>query len=82
MSYTRYSGKPRAPEMPAELLDVPARPIEEPVDPRQQPIRVDGFQQVLAMLRVADDDFRESLLARIAQRDRDLARSLRAELGI
>lgn len=80
-SYHRYTGKPKA-EINPELLDVPARPLEEPADPTQKPIRVDGFQQVLAMLRVADQDFRESLLRRIGQRDRDLARSLRDELGI
>lgn len=80
-SYNRYSGK--RPEMSPEMLDIPGRPMEAPsTDPKQQPIRVDGFQQVLAMLRVADADFRDSLLKRIAGRDSELARSLRLELGI
>ena len=48
----------------------------------EQQIAVDGFQQVLEMLRIADPAFRESLLRRLAARDRDLARSLRADLGI
>ena len=45
-------------------------------------IAVDGFKQILDMLRIADPAFRESLLRRLATRDRDLARSLRADLGI
>lgn len=45
-------------------------------------IPVDGFKQVLEMLRIADPAFRESLLRRLAARDRDLARSLRADLGV
>jgi hypothetical protein len=46
------------------------------------PIPVDGFQQVLEMLRIADPAFRESLLRRLAQRDSRLARELRADLGL
>ncbi len=46
-----------------------------------QPIAVDGFQQVLEMLKIADPEFRESLLRRLAARDRDLARSLRDDLN-
>jgi hypothetical protein len=48
----------------------------------ETPIPVDGFQQVLEMLQIADPAFRESLLRRLAARDRDLARSLRESLGI
>ena len=84
MSYSRYSGKPSKDTkqpMPESLLNVPDRPIQ-PDTKGQEPIRVDGFQQVLAMLRVADEEFRESLLRRIAARDQNLARSLRADLGI
>jgi hypothetical protein len=44
------------------------------------PIRIDGFQQVLDMLRVADPAFRESLLRRLAARDLSLANSLRKDL--
>ena len=50
-------------------------------DPDQQPIPIDGFQQVLEMLRIADPAFRESLLRRLAQRDQQLANSLRRDLG-
>ncbi len=42
--------------------------------------RVDGFDQVLQMLRAADADFRESLLRRLAQRDPSLVASLRRDL--
>lgn len=45
---------------------------------RQVPIN--GFQQVLDMLRIADPEFRESLLQRLALKDRDLANSLRHDL--
>jgi hypothetical protein len=44
-------------------------------------IAVDGFRQVLEMLKVADTTFRESLLKRIAARDRRLAADLRRELA-
>ena len=48
----------------------------------ETPIAVDGFKQVLEMLRIADPAFRESLLRRLAARDRELARDLRADLGL
>jgi hypothetical protein len=44
-------------------------------------LAVDGFQQILDMLRVADPVFRESLLRRLAARDRQLAADLRLNLG-
>jgi hypothetical protein len=46
----------------------------------EQLIPIDGFQQVLEMLKIADPAFRESLLKRLAQRDKDLAKSLRKNL--
>lgn len=51
---------------------------ENPTEP--QPIAINGFKQVLDMLRVADPAFRESLLKRLAQRDQNLANSLRRDL--
>ncbi len=45
------------------------------------PIQINGFQQVIDMLRVADPAFRESLLRRIAVRDRKLAYALREEMS-
>jgi hypothetical protein len=44
-------------------------------------LAVDGFQQILDMLRVADPAFRESLLRRLAARDRQLVADLRLNLG-
>lgn len=43
-------------------------------------IKVDGFAQVLAMLQIADDEFRESILRRLAARDPRLAANLRSDL--
>lgn len=45
-------------------------------------IAIDGFTQVLEMLKIADPAFRESLLQRLAAKDQKLARSLRADLGL
>jgi hypothetical protein len=45
-----------------------------------QPIPIDGFQQVLEMLKIADPHFRESLLRRLALKDQRLAHTLRRDL--
>lgn len=44
-------------------------------------VRINGFQQVLEMLRVADPQFRESLLRRMANTDPRMAKMLRAQLA-
>lgn len=44
-------------------------------------IAVDGFGQILEMLKIADDGFRESLLKRLALKDKSLANSLRRQLA-
>lgn len=49
-------------------------------NPDQAPIRVNGFDQVLQMLRIADPEFRESLLRRMAARDPRLVATLRRDL--
>lgn len=54
---------------------------ESPTQEGENQIRVDGFAQVLAMLKIADPEFRESLLRRLATRDIELARSLRAQIA-
>lgn len=46
----------------------------------EERIAINGFAQVLEMLKIADPAFRESLLRRLAQRDRQLAHSLRQDL--
>lgn len=43
-------------------------------------VRVNGYQQVLDLLRAADPDFRESLLRRIERHDYELGASLRERL--
>ena len=48
--------------------------------PKENMIPVNGMEQVLEMLRVADAEFREVLLRGIEKRDPRLARQLRLEL--
>ena len=44
-------------------------------------IRVDGFQQIVDMLKVADPEFRQSLMKRLAAADPKLAKSLKENLS-
>jgi hypothetical protein len=46
----------------------------------EKQVAIDGFAQVLEMLKIADPEFRESLLKRLASRDPELARTLRTKL--
>jgi hypothetical protein len=46
----------------------------------EERIRVNGFAQVLEMLKIADPDFRESLLRRLSTKDPELGRQLRQDL--
>ena len=80
-------------ERSKELVNQPRRQLDVDVQgdqtlaathkPSNEPqIAVDGFRQVLDMLRVADPEFRESLLRRLADRDKNLVRNLRRDLGI
>jgi hypothetical protein len=47
----------------------------------EEPIKMDGFGQVIQMLQVADQDFRDSLLKRLSARDPELARQIKAYLN-
>ena len=47
----------------------------------EQPIKMDGFGQVIQMLQVADQAFRDSLLKRLSARDPELARQIKAYLS-
>jgi len=67
-TYSRPKGKP------VSAQNTPAQGKAE------EQIKVDGFAQVLAMLKIADPEFRESLLRRLAAKDRRLAEALRAEI--
>ncbi len=71
MSYSRYQEQQNAD--PAQA--------SSPADGADKQIKVDGFAQVVAMLEVADPEFRESLLRRIAARDWELANNLRAQIS-
>ena len=59
----------------------PSKQTVEPATGPDAPIKVDGFGQVIALLEVADASFRESLLNRIAAKDPQLARQIRATLA-
>lgn len=50
------------------------------IDPNETPIRVNGKQQIIDMLRYADAGFRETILRGLEKRDPRLARELRAAL--
>ncbi len=55
---------------------------ESPTAPAgEQPIKMDGFGQVIQMLQVADQPFRDSLLKRLSARDPELARQIKAYLN-
>ncbi len=63
----------------AQLNETKSEPL--PPQKTEEPIRVDGFKQVLSLLQVADDAFRESLLRRLGERDPTLVKMLRRELA-
>jgi hypothetical protein len=60
----------------------PKAPMDSAPQTQEKQVAVDGFQQVIEMLKIADPAFRESLLKRLAARDRELALQLRRDLGI
>ena len=72
-TYTRKSGKVQIPAEKPETKTANAN--------QEDGVRVNGYEQVLAMLKVADPEFRESLLRRLATRDKQLAASLRTTLA-
>lgn len=47
---------------------------------QEEKIQVNGFQQMVDMLRVADPEFRHSLLARLSRADAAMARKLELAL--
>ncbi|OFZ79221.1 MAG: hypothetical protein A2583_01020 [Bdellovibrionales bacterium RIFOXYD1_FULL_53_11] len=54
-------------------------PMKEAAPGKEAPIKVNGFAQVLAMLRIADPVFRESILRRLSQKDPALVAQLRKQ---
>lgn len=67
------------PELPRDRVSISSKGAFKA---EEKDIAIDGFNQVIEMLRVADPSFRESLLKRLAQRDPQLARELRQDLGL
>lgn len=76
MNDPRLNSRGQRPPVAPELLSPPQAGAPE----AEKQIKVDGFAQVLAMLQIADPEFRDSLLRRLAARDIELARALQAEL--
>ncbi len=66
---------------PSSLKNKPGNKPENKSD-EETPIPINGFQQILDMLKVADPVFRESLLKRLALKDQKLANSLRRDLDV
>jgi len=64
-----------------ELEQIPGGRMDEPAQEKEQGYRVNGYAQILDMLKVADAPFRESLLGRLQVRDPQLVQSLRAHLA-
>lgn len=76
----QQEGKERHPKM-KQNKPVATPPAQD--NPAEaQAIPINGFQQVLDMLRIADPAFRESLLKRLAQKDPKLAKTLRRDLAL
>jgi hypothetical protein len=68
----------RTPNQAPDMPDIREMSFSTEGEPQ---LAVDGFQQILEMLRVADPAFRESLLRRLATRDHQLVADLRQNLG-
>lgn len=60
----------------------PASPAQQPEEAKGEDgaYRVHGFQQVIEMLKIADDEFRISLLRRLERAEPELARQLKIQL--
>ncbi len=81
MSYQR-NGKPgpqvqKSSAQPTKVAGGPA-PAE---NDGEKKVRINGMQQIVDMLQVADRDFRESLLKRVTARNPNLGAQLRTRLG-
>ena len=64
------------------LKQVPPPASPEGADAqKEQQIPIDGYGQIYEMLRIADPAFRESLLKRLAGKDKKLALQLQRDLS-
>ena len=64
-----------------ENEEAPESNAPEEENAKAQGIRVDGFQQVVDLLKAADPEFRRSLLMRLASQDPKLVRALQSHIG-
>jgi hypothetical protein len=69
----------RAQNSPQKTI-APAEPLRNPEEKKEEGVKINGFGQVLEMLKVADPEFRISLLKRMYQADPRTARLLHKEL--
>ncbi|MGE0615256.1 MAG: hypothetical protein AB7P04_06420 [Bacteriovoracia bacterium] len=69
------NGKPESQSAGARAAGGPTKEAPAPAG-----VRVNGYQQVLDMLRAADPEFRQSLLRRMAVQDPELVKNLQLEL--
>ena len=73
--------KPESNLSASSIASSPAGKTSAPVTPpSSDQIPINGRQQILDMLRVADPQFRDSILRRLSSRDLRLANSLRRDL--
>ena len=80
-NYNRRAGKiSHNPNLNLDAHPEASREAATETSPSSQGISIDGFDQVVQMLRIADPEFRESILRRLDARDPSLARSLRRDL--
>jgi hypothetical protein len=66
----------------AQEMEIPPMKKQQDAGPKKdsEGVRVNGFQQVIDLLRTADPEFRESLLRRMMRQDPTMASQLQAEL--
>ncbi len=76
-NYSRTQSRIEPARSPAPAPDQ----AQEQAPDGEKKIPVNGYQQVVEMLAAADPAFRESLLRRLAARDPELGRSLRAHFS-
>jgi hypothetical protein len=59
--------------------ETPAAP-QKTAGPAEEKVRIDGFGQVIALLKHADPEFRQSLLRRLTKQDPKMGAQLQAAL--
>ncbi len=80
MTYQRNATLQNRPQNSPQSTKAPVEPKGNPEEKKEEDVRINGFGQVLDMLKVADPEFRISLLKRMYQADPRTARLLHKEL--